>query len=177
MASPIVSVPEPVSSLNVEIGVNPALYALYQTSHLIAPTRPGESPSAFTADLAGTPESTTPIEGNHPGVTSVFAPGVGRVLQIENTPLIVGARVPLPVIGARVYRITGFAQRIIGADARQENLDKAVRRRLIDRLVREERVEIYTTEDGTKAMRVKRSAASSQSPRSIPPPSSPALDH
>lgn len=113
MASPIVSVPEPVSSLNVEIGVNPALYALYQTSHLIAPTRPGESPSAFTADLAGTPESTTPIEGNHPGVTSVFAPGVGRVLQIENTPLIVGARVPLPVIGARVYRITGFAQRII----------------------------------------------------------------
>ena len=41
MASPIVSVPEPVSSLNVEIGVNPALYALYQTSHLIAPTRPG----------------------------------------------------------------------------------------------------------------------------------------
>ena len=36
--------------------------------------------------------------------------------------------------------------------------DPEVRRRLIDRLVREERVEIYTTEDGTKAMRVKRSA-------------------
>jgi hypothetical protein len=47
--------------------------------------------------------------------------------------------------------------------------DPEVRRRLIDRLVREERVEIYTTEDGTKAMRVKRLPGSTQSPRSVPP--------
>ncbi len=38
------------------------------------------------------------------------------------------------------------------------------RRRLIDKLVHEERIEIYTTEDGTKAIRVKSSAASARTP-------------
>ena len=47
--------------------------------------------------------------------------------------------------------------------ASQLDPDPDVRRRLIDKLVREERIELYTTEDGTKAMRVRR--ASSQSPR------------
>jgi uncharacterized LabA/DUF88 family protein len=37
--------------------------------------------------------------------------------------------------------------------------DPEMRRRLIDKLVREERIEIYTTEDGTKAMRIKRAPA------------------
>lgn len=41
--------------------------------------------------------------------------------------------------------------------------DPDARRRLIDKLVREERIELYTTDDGTKAMRVKRP------PASIPP--------
>jgi uncharacterized LabA/DUF88 family protein len=36
--------------------------------------------------------------------------------------------------------------------------DPELRRRLIDRLGREERIEIYTTDDGTKALRVKRPA-------------------
>jgi uncharacterized LabA/DUF88 family protein len=34
--------------------------------------------------------------------------------------------------------------------------DPDVRRRLIDRVVREDRIELYTTDEGTKAMRVKR---------------------
>ena len=55
--------------------------------------------------------------------------------------------------------------------ASQLDPDPELRRRLIDKLVREERIEIYTTEDGTKAMRVKRGPASSLSPRSQPPPS------
>jgi hypothetical protein len=46
--------------------------------------------------------------------------------------------------------------------ASQLDPDPDVRRRIIDRLVRDERIELYTTDDGTKAMRVKR-VASSQS--------------
>jgi hypothetical protein len=57
--------------------------------------------------------------------------------------------------------------------ASQLDPDPELRRRLIDKLVREDRIEIYTTEDGTKAMRVKRPPASSQSPRSQPPAAEP----
>lgn len=42
--------------------------------------------------------------------------------------------------------------------ASQLDPDPDVRRRLIDKLVREERIELYTTEDGTKAMRVRKPA-------------------
>jgi hypothetical protein len=47
--------------------------------------------------------------------------------------------------------------------ASQLDPDPDVRRRLIDKLVREDRIELYTTEDGTKAMRARK--ASTQSPR------------
>jgi hypothetical protein len=47
--------------------------------------------------------------------------------------------------------------------ASQLDPDPDVRRRIIDRLVRDERIELYTTDDGTKAMRVKRVPSSSQS--------------
>lgn len=47
--------------------------------------------------------------------------------------------------------------------ASQLDPDPDVRRRIIDKLVRDERIELYTTDDGTKAMRVKRAAPSSQS--------------
>ena len=47
--------------------------------------------------------------------------------------------------------------------ASQLDPDPDVRRRIIDKLVRDERIELYTTDDGTKAMRVKRVAPSSQS--------------
>jgi hypothetical protein len=46
--------------------------------------------------------------------------------------------------------------------------DPERRRLLIDKLVREDRIEIYTTDDGTKAVRVKRPANASQPPRSLP---------
>jgi len=59
--------------------------------------------------------------------------------------------------------------------ASQLDPDPELRRRLIDKLVREERIEIYTTEDGTKAMRVKRAPGSTQSSRSQPPPPEPAV--
>ncbi len=59
--------------------------------------------------------------------------------------------------------------------ASQLDPDPELRRRLIDKLVRDERIEIYTTEDGTKAMRVKRLASSSLSPRSQPPPIEPII--
>lgn len=59
--------------------------------------------------------------------------------------------------------------------ASQLDPDPEVRRRLIDRLVREERIEIYNTEDGTKAMRVRRPAGAPASSRS--PASSPDLSH
>ncbi len=49
--------------------------------------------------------------------------------------------------------------------ASQLDPDPELRRRLIDQLVREERIEIYTTDDGTKALRIKRPIG----PPSIPP--------
>ncbi|MCS6912105.1 MAG: NYN domain-containing protein [Myxococcales bacterium] len=42
--------------------------------------------------------------------------------------------------------------------------DPDVRRRLIDKVVREDRVELYTTEEGTKAIRVKRQPTQDRSP-------------
>ncbi len=48
--------------------------------------------------------------------------------------------------------------------------DPEIRRRLIDRLVRQERIEIYSTGDGAKAIRVKQPPASAQS---IPPAPTP----
>jgi uncharacterized LabA/DUF88 family protein len=49
--------------------------------------------------------------------------------------------------------------------ASQLDPDPELRRRLIDQLVREDRIEIYTTDDGTKALRIKRPIGSP----SIPP--------
>lgn len=45
--------------------------------------------------------------------------------------------------------------------ASQLDPDPDVRRRLIDKLVREERIELYTTDDGTKAMRVRKPSSQS----------------
>lgn len=47
--------------------------------------------------------------------------------------------------------------------ASQLDPDPDVRRRLIDKLVREERIELYTTDDGTKAMRVRKPSSQSSS--------------
>lgn len=48
--------------------------------------------------------------------------------------------------------------------------DPELRRRLIDKLVREERIEIYTTDDGTKAIRIKQAVVTVQPPQVQPLP-------
>lgn len=115
-----------------------------------------------TARTEGGPNSSPNIVGGDEGLATAQGEDVAADILLDEVRR-AESKFPAGYVG-----VNFFVTRWQGS---QLDPDPEVRRRLIDRLVREERVEIYTTEDGTKAMRVKRSPASSQSPRSVPPPS------
>ncbi|HNF98354.1 MAG TPA: hypothetical protein PK493_13725, partial [Pseudomonadota bacterium] len=118
------------------------------------PTGEGED-NGSPIILTGTPQIT---QGEDTGPPSV--PPISDNEEVAATVLLdevrrAESKFPLGYVGVNFF-VTRW-------QASQLDPDPDVRRRLIDKLVREDRIELYTTEDGTKAMRVRK--ASSQSPR------------
>lgn len=125
-------------------------------------------------------------EGEDPAGAPIIIPGYMREGAVQSSPQIIGedglpipqseevaadilldevrraeSKFPLGYVGVNFF-VTRWQGSLLDPDPE-------VRRRLIDKLVRDDRVEIYTTEDGTKAMRVRRIPGSAQSPpRSVP---------
>lgn len=104
------------TEVGVESAINQVSYALFQDTQTMtadADSRPGDRPAAFTADFAGSPANTAPIEGNHPGVTQGSIAGLGNVMLVENVAIAVARRVPVAVQVGRVYRLHAYVKRIV----------------------------------------------------------------
>jgi len=102
------------------------------------------TPTLLQSDETG-PASLPPIADSDEVAASIL---IDEVRRAE-------AKFPLGYVGVNFF-VTRWQASLLDPDP-------DARRRLIDRLVREDRIELYTTEDGTKALRVRR-------PSSFSPP-------
>jgi len=108
---------------------------------------PGSLPhiSGGEEDRAAAPSGLSPHTDSEEAAADVLLDEVRRA----------ESKFPLGYVGVNFF-VTRW-------QASQLDPDPDVRRRIIDKLVRDDRIELYTTDDGTKAMRVKRLAPSTQS--------------
>lgn len=114
------------------------------------PSPPGSLPDLSQVEGELSSEGRTVYDEDDEGASEVLLDEVRRA----------ESKFPLGYVGVNFF-VTRW-------QASQLDPDPDARRRIIDRLVREERIELYTTEDGTKAMRVKRAPTGPLFPPALP---------